>query len=116
MQNLGMKKDWGVSLNGQMPTFDYEVSLTRGSGVELDRFHEDEKTMMRSAGAFRRLIRGRQARSGHRRGRAVRRAAGHRGHRRWRRSRPQRGVQHSGSAASGCMAPRVPGCRRIVVF
>ena len=34
MQNLGMKKDWGVCLNGSLPRLDYEVSLTRGSGVQ----------------------------------------------------------------------------------
>lgn len=35
MQNLGTKKDWGVSLNGAFSTFDYEVALTRGSGIEF---------------------------------------------------------------------------------
>ena len=34
-QNIGMKKDWGVSLNGSMPSFDYEISLTQGSGFEV---------------------------------------------------------------------------------
>jgi len=34
-QNLGSKKDWGVSVNGSLTKLDYEVSLTTGSGFEL---------------------------------------------------------------------------------
>lgn len=35
-QNLGMKADWGMTLNGTILPFQYEVGLSRGSGIEFN--------------------------------------------------------------------------------
>jgi len=32
--NLGIKADWGFTFNGDFPDFDYEVGLSRGTGIE----------------------------------------------------------------------------------
>jgi hypothetical protein len=35
MHDAGFKKDWGVELNGVLPKFDYAISLTSGTGMDL---------------------------------------------------------------------------------
>ncbi len=35
LHDVGFKKDWGIALNGSPPSFDYEVSLTTGTGMDL---------------------------------------------------------------------------------
>ncbi len=41
LHDVGFKKDWGVSINGSPPAFDYEVSLTRGTGMDLTDLGRD---------------------------------------------------------------------------
>lgn len=37
MKNIGFKKDWGLSLRGSMPKFDYEIASQLGSGMSIYR-------------------------------------------------------------------------------
>lgn len=41
LHDAGFKKDWGVSLNGTPPEFDYEISLSRGTGPDLNNHGHD---------------------------------------------------------------------------
>ncbi len=34
--NLGQKLDWGATLNGTFPKFQYEIGLSRGSGIDYE--------------------------------------------------------------------------------
>lgn len=45
-RNLGLKSDWGVSVNGVISNVDYEFALTRGSGNE----YEDDNTPYTTGG------------------------------------------------------------------
>lgn len=36
-RNLGVKADWGVTINGELPTLEYEVSYSLGGGQDLER-------------------------------------------------------------------------------
>ncbi|MDY6972164.1 MAG: porin [Thermodesulfobacteriota bacterium] len=40
-KNVGFKRDWGLSLNGQFPSFDYELSATIGSGGATKIWRKD---------------------------------------------------------------------------
>ena len=40
-KNVGFKKDWGLSVNGALPAFDYEVSTTLGCGGSKKIWRKD---------------------------------------------------------------------------
>lgn len=40
MHDAGFKKDWGLELNGAFPDFDYAVSATTGTGMDLTGLHK----------------------------------------------------------------------------
>lgn len=46
MKNIGFKKDWGVSLRGSMPKFDYEMASQLGSGMSI--YNEEESFLLSS--------------------------------------------------------------------
>lgn len=41
MHDAGFKKDWGAELNGVLPDFDYAVSVTTGTGMDLTGLDKD---------------------------------------------------------------------------
>ena len=41
MTNMGIKADWGVTMNGQLPDYEYELSLSRGSGQAYKDLEEN---------------------------------------------------------------------------
>jgi len=41
MKNIGFKKDWGISVNGSLPSFDYELSYTLGCGGNTKIWRKD---------------------------------------------------------------------------
>ena len=41
MHDAGFKKDWGAELTGELPNFDYAVSVTTGTGLDLTGLDKD---------------------------------------------------------------------------
>lgn len=49
IETLGFKKDWGISINSSKQNYEYEISVTRGSGNDFRRIRRSHMSDARSA-------------------------------------------------------------------